>query len=364
MKHKNKGVILIDNINDSSIKIVDPAKLKYNEKISEIVSKTNKDSIYSISHSQDFDGVASSAIIIKNFKIKKENLFFINYNANDVESASRYLKGKISNGIVIVTDISMNDYLVSKFKKLIKIIKSSNSKIIWLDHHPWSEYAIKELSPLFDFGIIGENRLYCAAEIAHIIFSKNSNGSSKNLAERAHVTDFNIKKSYKNEPNISFAINYFNFDRNRFMDNLRTIANEASKNNYNAAIIKKAATNYNKEFDSNMNNVINNIILKDLKGHKIAFGFGRSFNSTQICANISNSVKADLIVYLKTDAHTGTLRRNCDSINCSLIANALDGGGHEFAAGFPIPKKYNINSKNGVNAMIKYFLKNAQHVIN
>ncbi len=364
MKHKNDGIMLIDNINANSTKIVDPSKLGYNKKISDIISKVKKDSVYSISHSQDFDGVAGSAVIIKRFKIKKENLFFINYNANDVESASKYLKGKISNGIVIITDISMNDYLVPKFKKLIKIIKDSKSKIIWLDHHPWSKYATKELSPLFDFGIIGENRLYCAAEIAHIIFSKNPNSSSKNLAARAHVTDFNIKKSYKNEPNISFAINYFNFDRKHFIDNLRTLANEASKNNYNATMIKKAANSYNKEFESNMNNVINSIIVKDLNGHKIAFGFGRSFNSTQICANISNSVKADLIVYLKTDAHTGTLRRNCDSIDCSLIANSLNGGGHEFAAGFPIPKQYNIKSKQGINAMINYFLKNVRNSIN
>ncbi len=363
MKHK-EDVILIDNIDGNNVNMVDPAKLKYNEKISTIISKTKNNSIYSISHSQDFDGVASSAVIIKRFKIKKDNLFFINYNANDVDSASKYLKGRISNGIVIVTDISMNDYLVPKFKKLIKIIKDSKSKIIWLDHHPWSEYAIKELSPLFDFGIIGENRLYCAAEIAHVIFSKSLNSSSKDLAARAHITDFNIKKSYRNEPNISFAINYFNFDRNCFMDNLRKIAQEASKDNYKATIIKKAADNYNKEFDINMNRVIDSIILKELNGYKVAFGFGRSFNSTQICANISDNIKADLIVYLKTDTYTGTLRRNCESINCSTIANALNGGGHEFAAGFPIPKKYDIQSKKGIDAMINYFLKNTQNVIN
>ena len=333
-------IVIIDNLeNKNSIRYLrGKENVKCDERLRKILDNTKTSNIYSISHVKDLDGVASSSILMNAYNVKKEHVFFIEYSANHIESLYKEFSiFDLKESVVVVTDISMNDYLVDGFKRFLGMIKKNGSTIIWLDHHPWSKYSINELKNYFDYAIMGENPAYCAAQLAAIEFNKNKSKVIMNIAKIAHIADFNLgKKDDGKTPSISLAINYFESNKKSTRTNLRKLADLIAHGKFNSDLMIRASNAYTRRFNQNIKSILNGLVKFKVGTFSVCVGFGKSFNSTQVCDNISKNVDSDLIVYAKYDSTSVTLRRTTPKINCSIIANAFDGGGHAFAAGFPM----------------------------
>nr|MBA3750217.1 hypothetical protein [Nitrosopumilus sp.] len=98
-----------------------------------------------ISHESDVDGVFSAAIALMRFPQAKT--LFTSYGKENFSRISDILYDEIIStqlpGQIIISDLGLNDDMIDLFKDIFNFLKSNLWSIIWVDHHPWSENAIK-----------------------------------------------------------------------------------------------------------------------------------------------------------------------------------------------------------------------------
>ncbi len=49
-------------------------------------------------------------------------------------------------GQMIISDLGLNDDMIDLFEEIFTFLKANLWSMVWVDHHPWSEKAIKSVS--------------------------------------------------------------------------------------------------------------------------------------------------------------------------------------------------------------------------
>ena len=149
----------------------------------------------SLTHASDIDGLASAAFVKMRLGIDAKRIFFCDYTLDSLLYASERIKPLCRPGFTLfITDIGMNAGLEKAFVNLLSYINKKGGKVVWFDHHPWSERDISKTARLCQIAIIGENRRYCATEITRKMLGLDDRFSIK-LANIVHYSDFNLKPS-------------------------------------------------------------------------------------------------------------------------------------------------------------------------
>ncbi|MHA1944076.1 MAG: DHH family phosphoesterase, partial [Candidatus Thorarchaeota archaeon] len=154
--------------------------------------KTRKiTSLLSISHDKDVDGIASAAIVWRYARAKNLDfkVLLTDYGSFDQIFSS---VAKRRNTLIIVTDLGMDDTVLDVVKAGLSQAISNGCRIVWLDHHHWSDRAIKTIRALGNKPVLKVNHEYCAAEITHKVLMPRDEVSAE-LAKIAHDTDFNLR---------------------------------------------------------------------------------------------------------------------------------------------------------------------------
>ncbi len=98
-----------------------------------------------ISHESDVDGIFSASIALMRFPQAKT--FFTSYGKENFSKISEILYNEIIStqeiGQVIISDLGLNDDMIDLFNEIFIFLKSNLWSIIWIDHHPWSDKAIR-----------------------------------------------------------------------------------------------------------------------------------------------------------------------------------------------------------------------------
>ncbi len=123
-----------------------------------------------ISHESDVDGIFSASIALMRFPQAKT--FFTSYGKENFLRISEILYKEIiatqESGQVIISDLGLNDDMIDLFKEIFIFLKSNLWSITWIDHHPWSENAIKsaiEGSPVRL--ILDKTEKQCASDLMY-----------------------------------------------------------------------------------------------------------------------------------------------------------------------------------------------------
>jgi single-stranded DNA-specific DHH superfamily exonuclease len=127
-------------------------------------SKTRKiTSLLSISHDKDVDGVVSAAIVWRYAKAKGLDFKVIltDYGSFDQIFAS---VAKRRNTLIIVTDLGVDDTVLDVVKAGLHQAISNGCRIVWLDHHQWSDRAIKTILSLGNKPVLKVNHEFCASD--------------------------------------------------------------------------------------------------------------------------------------------------------------------------------------------------------
>lgn len=153
-----------------------------------------------ISHESDVDGIFSASIALMRFPQAKT--FFTSYGKENFLKISEILYNEIIStkdvGQVIISDLGLNDDMISIFKEIFLFLKSNLWSIIWIDHHPWSEKAIESTKEVGSVLLmLDKTEKMCATEVMYEKFLKG-NSIAEELSKIAHTTDFlqKIKKSH------------------------------------------------------------------------------------------------------------------------------------------------------------------------
>ncbi|MBA2266805.1 MAG: hypothetical protein H0W19_00485 [Nitrosopumilus sp.] len=287
-----------------------------------------------VSHESDVDGVFSAAIALMRYPQSK--VIFTSYGKDNFLRISDLVYKEVvatqGNGLVIFTDLGLNDDLISPISDTFSFLKSNSWSVLWIDHHPWSEKALNFFQKIETFHLVldrGGNK--CASELIyeHLLYGNNK---AKRLASIAHTSDYLLKD--QDIPPLPELIVYY-----------RTLSNFYSKI---TGLVKRVSDGilWDTEMQSDFNNYVNlrneaksnsvkMIRIQELSGGlKMAIIPVSSYIQTSLFSEeIFQKTAVDVAFFFNKEGKI-SIRRNNPVIECNKIANELlEGGGHEYAAG-------------------------------
>lgn len=298
--------------------------------------------IVSVTHANDIDGIASAALIKMKYGMPSSRIFFTDYSerrvayvGKSVERIARRERGTV----LFLTDLGMNKILIGHYKGMIRSVKRNGGIVIWLDHHIWEDYALKEVAAMCDVAIVGENEKYCATEITYRNL-KVYGRFAKKLVELVHYSDFNIKpknrKTYRLIGIYAMSIMLYNtFEPYQKRDKaLRHVVDVLLQKKFTDERIVRDARRFDRTNRVKLASMLKNLYKA---GDDAYVGFSENLQSTQACGAIMDKTGCDIGIYINLAKGTAHLRsREFDTTKLSI---PLRGGGHPHASSFPIDMK-------------------------
>jgi oligoribonuclease NrnB/cAMP/cGMP phosphodiesterase (DHH superfamily) len=312
-------------------------------------------SLLSISHDKDVDGLNSAAIVWRYAKSKGLgfNVILTDYGGFEQVFSAVAMR---RNTLIVVTDLGMDettqDVIISGLSRAI----AQGCRIVWLDHHQWSERSIKIILSLPNKPVLKINHDYCAAEIAHKVLMPRDEISGE-LAGIAHDTDFNLREIPAANA-LTDAVSVLRFGaidkREEMLDVLYPVLSTLAESGLDGVwdkttqkfkdpLLEKRVAYYRKEKIKKMR--------KALSGHCDYVLFNRLVRVVEIPSGLTstdmgtfasdpenlklngeNLEVADLLLILSPGGMLG-VRRGRENVLCNMAAKLFNGGGHPYAAG-------------------------------
>ena len=312
-------------------------------------------SVLSISHDKDVDGLNAAAIVWRYAKTKNLDYSVLLTDYGSFESVFSKVALRKSS-LIIVTDLGMDDSLIDLIVSGLTRAISQGCRLVWLDHHPWSNLSIKKILSLPNKPILKINPEYCASEIAYKVLMPRDE-ISKELSIIAHDTDFNLRE-------IEFAtaltdalsvIRFTAIDRKEDVTKalhplLKALAENGIQGLWNVetksfkdALLDKQVKHYRKEKIKKMRKALEchcDIELQGLLVRILEMPNGITTTDLGTYASDEDNLKlidgqlpiADLLITLSSGGMLG-FRRGSEKVLCNSAAALFNGGGHPYAAG-------------------------------
>jgi oligoribonuclease NrnB/cAMP/cGMP phosphodiesterase (DHH superfamily) len=312
-------------------------------------------SLLSISHDKDVDGLASAAIVWRYAKTKNLDFKAILADYGSFEQVFATI-AKQRDTLIIITDLGMDDTIIDVVQKGVTKAISQGCRIVWLDHHQWSDNAIKMILSLGNKPVLKVNHEFCAAEITHKVLMPRDEVSAE-LAKIAHDTDFNLRE-IEAATALTDAVSVIRFGaidkKEEVTDTIYPILtkladsgmsgvwdNDAHK--FKDTLLNKRVENYRKEKTKKMrkalaghhDEVIHGKLVRIVEIHSglTSTDMGTFASNQENLTSIDPEMKvADLLLSLSQGGMLG-FRRGRDGVLCNAAAKLFNGGGHPYAAG-------------------------------
>ncbi len=312
-------------------------------------------SVLSISHDKDVDGLASAAIVWRyaDSKNLKHEVMLTDYGGfNQVFSKVALFR----NALIIVTDLGMDETELEVISSSLVKAVSQGCRVVWLDHHQWSERSIKAITSLQNKPVLKINHDYCAAEISYKVLMPRDK-LSEELARIAHDTDFN-EREIQVASALTDALSVIRFsalDKREdltlaILPILKSLAKEGIDGIWNRgaqdfkdALTSKQVAHYRKERQKKMK--------KAIAGHNDMEIHGKLVRIVELPSGVTTTdlgtymaeaenlkddgvelAVADLLITVSPGGMLG-FRRGSETVLCNAAAKMFNGGGHPFAAG-------------------------------
>jgi len=323
------------------------------ESESKIVKKIT--SLHSISHDKDVDGLNSAAIVWRYAKSKGLDFSVTLTDYGAFEPVFSSLASR-RNTLIVVSDLGMDDTTLDTVVTSLKRAISQGCKIVWLDHHQWSEKAIKAILALPNKPVLKINHDFCASEIVHKVLMPRDDISAE-LARIAHDTDFNIRE-IDGATALTDAVSVIRFGaidrREDVSDALYPVLSKLAEKGldgvwddkskkFKDTLLDKRVDHYRKDKKKKMRKAIaghcDNVI-HDRLVRVVEIPSGVTSTDMGTFAAIEENLQidgkslkvADLLFMLSQGGMLG-IRRGHDTVLCNIVAKQFNGGGHPFAAG-------------------------------
>lgn len=287
------------------------------------------------SHESDLDGLYSAAIGLMRYP--QAMTVFLGYGidnfnklGNFIHSATRYSSSsKEVGGKIIIADLGLNDELIETCRKIFSDASSNAWKIMWVDHHPWSDQAIEAVKPFVEIVLDASGRK-CAAELMYETMLPGNKVAEK-LASMAHTMDFFTNNQYLTP--ISELIRYYQTFPD-FYYRLSDLASKSSKGILWDIVMQNDYNDYVRLREEAKEQVFASIQIREAGRFKIAYIQSSPYLQNSLFSQeVFSKTNTDLVMLYSTKGKV-SIRRNNDAISCrSIAANLPEGGGHDYAAG-------------------------------
>ena len=313
------------------------------------------DALLSISHDKDVDGLHSAAIVRRYAKMKglKHDVILTDYGGFEKVFAK---VAAYRNTLIIVTDLGMDDSELDKVASGLTRAISQGCRVVWLDHHQWSDKAAKTILSLGNKPILKVNHDFCAAEITLKVLMPRDEASQE-LARIAHDTDFNLREiDVANALTDALSVIRFGAIDKRedltqaLLPLLTSLADEGiegvwddSTKRFKDSLLSKKVEHYRKERLKKMKKALaghNDVEVHDrlvrileMPSGVTTTDMGTFLASPENLRDIDQDLKvADLLITVSQGGMLG-FRRGSERVLCNTAAKLFNGGGHPYAAG-------------------------------
>lgn len=287
------------------------------------------------SHESDLDGLYSAAIGLMRYP--QAMTVFLGYGidnfnklGNFIHSATRYSSSsKEVGGKIIIADLGLNDELIETCRKIFADAASNAWKIMWVDHHPWSDQAIEAVKPFVEIVLDASGRK-CAAELMYETMLPGNKVAEK-LASMAHTMDFFTNNQYLTP--ISELIRYYQTFPD-FYYRLSDLASKSSKGILWDIVMQNDYNDYVRLREEAKEQVFASMQIRESGRFKVAYIQSSPYLQNSLFSQeVFSKTNTDLVMLYSTKGKV-SIRRNNDAISCrSIAANLPEGGGHDYAAG-------------------------------
>ncbi len=327
--------------------------------------------IYNITHGADMDGMGSAALLVRFFKIPLSQVFFADYDGKMLDDNVALIKKIPGRGnLLIISDFGMNERNVQKIRDALHIFKTKGNYVIWLDHHPWTEQEVEQLAPVCDILVNGEIEL-CGTDLVYEMLCPHDKYSDE-LVRITHAGDFvdtcvfrhkycrlkNGRKFTKpmNEwkvwskgdralvDKLSHVIKYLGGGDNIANPKLRKFVDVVAHGGLHSKFIDDVNKQYLKETRPYLKKLLKTVVVKDVKGMRVAIGFSTKINNQEACITMQKQFRAPIAIYINEKSGHSSVRSDV-GIDSSAISRAMHGGGHPQASGFGVKEKLTKNEK-------------------
>jgi oligoribonuclease NrnB/cAMP/cGMP phosphodiesterase (DHH superfamily) len=284
------------------------------------------------SHESDLDGLYSAAIGLMRYP--QAMTVFLGYGAenfvklgNFIYSATRYSSSEC--GQIVIADLGLNDDLIETCRKTFSDAILKGWKIMWVDHHPWSQQAIEAVKPLVEV-VLDASGKKCAADLMYETLLPGNTLAAK-LASMAHTMDFFTRDQYLTP--ISELIRYYQ----TFPDFYYRLSNLAEKSVRGILWDIDMQSDYNNYVhlrDEAKAQVFASLQIRQAGRFKVAYVQSSPYlQSSLFSEEVFTNTNADLVMFYSTKGKV-SIRRNNELVSCrNIAANLREGGGHDYAAG-------------------------------
>jgi uncharacterized protein len=287
------------------------------------------------SHESDLDGLYSAAIGLMRYP--QAMTVFLGYGidnfnklGNFIHSATRYpSSSKEVGGKIIIADLGLNDELIETCRKIFSDASSNAWKIMWVDHHPWSDRAIEAVKPFVEIVLDASGRK-CAAELMYETMLPGNKVAEK-LASMAHTMDFFTNNQYLTP--ISELIRYYQTFPD-FYYRISDLASKSSKGILWDIVMQNDYNDYVRLREEAKEQVFASMQIREAGRFKVAYIQSSPYLQNSLFSQeVFSKTNTDLVMLYSTKGKV-SIRRNNDAISCrSIAANLPEGGGHDYAAG-------------------------------
>ena len=284
------------------------------------------------SHESDLDGLYSAAIGLMRYP--QAMTVFLGYGAenfsklgNFIYSAARYSPSEC--GQIVIADLGLNDELIETCRKIFSDAVLKGWKIMWVDHHPWSQQAIEAVKPFVEI-VLDASGVKCAADLMYDTLLPGNRLAAK-LASMAHTMDFFARDQYLTP--ISELIRYYQTFPD-FYHRMSNLAQKSSKGILWDVEMQSDYRTYVRLRDEAKAQVFASLQIRQIDRFKVAYVQSSPYlQSSLFSEEVFANTNADLVIFYSTKGKV-SIRRNNDLISCrSVAANLHEGGGHDYAAG-------------------------------
>lgn len=283
------------------------------------------------SHESDLDGLYSAAIGLVRYP--QAMAIFLGYGADNLSKMGNFIHSASQHsserGLIIIADLGLNDELIEPCVEILSSAEADGWKIMWIDHHPWSEQAVRAAGQFAEI-VLDTSGKKCASELMHERLIPG-NALGELLGRMAHVMDFFTKDQYLTP--ITELIRYYQTFPD-FYDRMLELAHKSAKGILWDVDMQADYVSYAKLRDEAKGQVISTIQVRPAGQYKVAYVHSSPYlNSSLFSEEVFARTGADLVMFYSPKGKV-SIRRNNDTISCRDVASKLpEGGGHAYAAG-------------------------------
>src|ERR671920_2018903 len=284
------------------------------------------------SHESDLDGLYSTAIGIMRYP--QAMTVFLGYGAENFSKLGSFIYSAARDspsqrGQIVIADLGLNDDLIETCRKIFSDAVLKGWKIMWVDHHPWSQQAIEAVKPFVEIVLDSSGRK-CAADLMYETLLPGNIIAAK-LASMAHTMDFFTKDQYLTP--ISELIRYYQTFPD-FYYRLSNLAEKSARGILWDVEMQNDYCTYVHLRDEAKAQVFASLQTRQIDKFQVAYVRSSPYlQSSLFSEEVFANTNADLVIFYSTKGKV-SIRRNNDLISCrSVAANLHEGGGHDYAAG-------------------------------